>query len=179
MKPFEEVWEFTDKIPGSFQQISGVMLYFYAVQSPGLMVEIGVDQGRSASILLAAAAQTGARVILIDSWESVLIDNKYKVQKLCDSFPGSKTVIVHGKSEWAEKLWMDGEADLIHIDANHCDDNPDKDCSLWLPKLKSKGIACFHDYDSSFHAVKVAVDKHTEEWEDLGVYESLAIRRKP
>jgi hypothetical protein len=69
--------------------------------------------------------------------------------------------------------------DLIHIDANHYDDNPANDCEDWLPHLLPGGVACFHDYQSTFPAVTEAVDKYTAGWIDLGVWDGLAIRRKP
>ena len=48
-----------------------------------------------------------------------------------------------------------------------------------MPKLVPGGIAAFHDYDSTFIAVKPAVDKYTEGWTVVGNFESLAVRRKP
>lgn len=125
---------------------------------------------------MAAARLTGAEVVLVDSWESVLIDNMAKVQKLADRFDGHVTII-NAKSVDAAHL-VSGPIGLIHIDANHYDDNPGNDCEAWLPKLVSGGVVCFHDY-GSFPAVTAAVDKHTAGWEDLGVWDSLAIRRKP
>jgi hypothetical protein len=52
----DDVWARTDKIPGSFTRLNAEKLYEYASQVPvgGAIVEIGVDQGRSASVLLAA-----------------------------------------------------------------------------------------------------------------------------
>lgn len=177
---FEEVFEFTDKIPGSFTRVSCAKLYEYALQVPhgGLMVEVGVDQGRSASLMLQAARQNDAAVVLVDSWESVLIDNKAKVDALCEQFPGVRWTTIVGTSVNAAKA-IGAEIDLIHIDANHYDDNPANDCEAWLPKLRSGGIACFHDYESCFPDVTPAVDKYTAGWEHLGNHDGLAIRRKP
>lgn len=178
MKPFDEIWQFTDAIPGSFTRLSAEKLYEYARQCEGTIVEVGVDQGRSASLLL-EAARGRCDVVLIDSWESVLIDNMGKVRSMANRFDSDVVVtIIHGRSVPAAGRIEDG-IDLIHIDANHYEPNPALDCEAWLPKLKSGGVACFHDYDSTFHAVKEAVDKYTEGWEHLGNWDSLAIRRKP
>ena len=180
MKPFADTWPFTDSIPGSFTELNASKLYEYACQTNGIIAEIGVDQGRSASLLFEAANQTGASLILVDSWESVLIDNYYKVAKLRGLYPSVVTAIWREKSVDAAAQ-IDAEIGLIHIDANHYDWNPALDCDCWLPKLKSGGIACFHDYGegSSFPAVTAAVDSRTAEWGDLGVFDGLAIRRKP
>ena len=144
-----------------------------------IFVEVGVDQGRSASVLLHAARIFGASVYLIDSWESVLIDNLWKVQSMAiNNFPDVLCHVINKKSVDAAREVV-GLIDLIHIDANHYDDNPAKDCEAWLPKLRSGGVACFHDYGATFPAVTEAVDKYTAGWEDLGIYDGLAIRRKP
>jgi hypothetical protein len=116
-------------------------------------------------------------VVLVDSWESVLIDHREKVEKMFLDFPGVKASILHMTSEAASKL-IDSFG-FIHIDANHYGDNPRIDCECWLPKLEKGGIACFHDYNSSFPAVTEAVNTYTSGWQDLGAWEGLAIRRKP
>lgn len=174
---FSEIWAFTNTIPGSFTELSASKLYEVTRQVPegGTVVEVGVDQGRSASVLLAAAPK--ASIILVDSWESVLIDNLYKVKQLVMVFPALSTVWRMDSVVAAEHL--DLPIDLIHIDANHYGDHPRHDCESWLPKLKSGGVACWHDYGTGFPDVTWAVNHATEGWEDLGVWDSLAIRRKP
>lgn len=143
-----------------------------------MLAEIGVDQGRSASVLFESAKQTGSSLILVDSWESVLIDNYYKVKKLADLYPAVVTAIHREKSVDAA-AHSDVELSLVHIDAHHYDDWPTSDCEAWLPKLKSGGVACFHYVGAGFLAVTRAVNDYCERWEDLGNWDSLAIRRKP
>lgn len=179
MTPFSEVWTFTDSIPGSFTETSARELYRYAceVTDGGVIVEVGVDQGRSASLLMAAAEQNHADVYLFDSWESVLIANIEKLKTMLVYFKHEPFVMCASSVEAAH--WFSLPIDLIHIDANHYAPNPENDCESWLPKVKSGGVACFHDYDSCFPDVNVAIDKHCSGWEDLGVHDGLAIRRKP
>ncbi len=185
MKRFEGIWPLTESIPGSFTRLSAEKLYEYALGVPdrGVVVEVGVDQGRSASILLTASEFTHAQLWLIDKWESILIDNLKKVEALVKKFPlVDECVILHGSSAAAGAAFPH-PIDLIHIDAHHHDDildgGPDLDCQAWMPKVRPGGVAAFHDYDSTFHDVKKAVDKYTAGWEDLGNWDSLAIRRKP
>ncbi len=180
MNTFDELWPRTEEIPGSFTRLSGEKLYEFATKVPadGAIVEIGVDQGRSASLLLAAAEIVKARVYLIDSWESVLVDNWHKVKELEATF-NVDSMVMRWFSDEAAGEFSDNSLDMTHIDANHHAPNPDDDCRLWMPKLKSGGVACFHDYHPSWPAVMAAVDKHCAGWEDLGVWDSLAIRRKP
>jgi hypothetical protein len=183
MKSFEEVWAFTDKIPGSFTQLSAEKLYALALNVPkgGTIAEVGVDQGRSLSVMLQGTVGRKVSFVLVDSWESVLIENQPKVQGLMESF-NADYFLARVKSTEGATL-VDKPLDLIHIDAYHFDNIPDGgpslDCELWLPKVKSGGVACFHDYNSCFPDVNIAVDKFTAGWEDLGVWDGLAIRRKP
>lgn len=184
MKHFIDVWKFTDKIPGSFTRLSGEMLYSAALQSNGPIVEVGVDQGRSASLLLAAVAGSDQNVILIDSWESVLIENMAKVEMMALDFPSSIFSVLNMKSvDAAAELKLLPPIGLIHIDAHHFDDIPDggpsADCIAWLPMVRAGGVACFHDYNSCFPDVNIAVDKYCAGWEDMGDWDGLAIRRKP
>ena len=174
---FDQVWEETDKIPGSFTKENGYHLFEQALGVPiyGSVIEIGVDQGRSASLLLTAAKIKGFYVSLVDSWESVLIDNYERVKALRSRFPKVRCSIFHAKSADIVNQ-LPGPYDLIHIDANHTAESADEDCRLWLGKVKHKGIACFHDYDMD--GVRKAVDKYTANWEKIGDFDNLAIRRK-
>lgn len=172
MIPFEEVWHYTNSIPGWFTQTNAAKLYEHALQCCGVMVEVGIQEGRSASVLLYAARQTGSTVILVDYWESN-VDQVFNRLRL---FPD--VVSVHSKSVDAARM-IRADLSLVHIDANHMAPGPEEDCIAWLPKLRSGGIACFHDYGSGYPDVTAAVDKHCAGWQDLGAWEGLGIRRKP
>ena len=180
---FDEAWPICNSIPGSFTCTNAKALWEAAktITAPyARIAEVGVDQGRSASILM-AASQPGWVIALVDSWESVLIDNKFKVQAMLKQFPREQFGlgwIIHAPSKVAGEDVKD-PLNLVHIDANHYDHHPAEDCEVWLPKLVSGGLACFHDFEASFPAVTEAVNKYTKEWEVVGNFESLAIRRKP
>jgi hypothetical protein len=179
---FEQAWTICESIPGSFTRTNAQALWDACQTLPlsAYVAEVGVDQGRSASIIM-AASKPGWIVALVDAWESVLIDNKLKVQEMLKQFPRTEyghPWIIHAPSKQAGADVKD-PLHLVHIDANHYGTHPAEDCEVWLPKLVSGGIAAFHDYDSTFTAVKPAVDKYTKGWEVVGNFESLAVRRKP
>lgn len=182
---FQDIWQRTESIPGSYTRLNAAKLYEYARKVPmdGTIVEVGVDQGRSASILMRIVELTGTRVFLVDSWESVLVDNYFKVLKLRDEFPEANVAVWHMKSVDAAYKLVDLEPnlnlDMVHVDANHYTPNIENDCLAWLPMLKSGGVALFHDVGSTFDAVTEAVRVYTEGWENLGNWDSLAVRRKP
>ena len=177
---FNEAFKFTNTIPGSFTERNCRALYENASLCRGVMVEVGVDQGRSASIIL-AAAQPGASVILVDSWVNFTgnIGDIGSLSRMLDTYPDVPVTIYHKKSMDALPLVENG-FNLIHIDADHSEGGGiDLDCQYWLPKLRSGGIALFHDYESCFPDVNKHVNIACTGWEDLGVYEGLAVRRKP
>lgn len=180
---FDDAWKICDAIPGSFTHTNARALWdaCQTLPSHAFLAEVGVDQGRSASIIM-AASKPGWIVALVDAWESVLADNKLKVQALLqNNYPRNifgHPWIIHAPSVQAGQEVKD-PLHLVHIDANHYDHHPAEDCEVWLPKLVSGGLACFHDYEASFPAVTAAVNKYTKGWEVVGNFESLAVRRKP
>src|SRR3990167_6750771 len=179
---FEEAWAVCDAIPGSFTKTNAQALWDVCQTLPlnAFIAEVGVDQGRSASILM-AASKPGWIVALVDAWESILIDNKLKVENMLKQFSRTEhglAWIINAPSALAGQDVKD-PLHLVHIDANHYSPHPAEDCEVWLPKLVSGGIAAFHDYQATFPAVTKAVDKYTKGWPVVGNFESLAVRRKP
>jgi predicted O-methyltransferase YrrM len=49
-------------------------------------------------------------------------------------------------SEQAAHAMPDNTLDFCYIDADHSYDGVKKDLNIWLPKVKSGGIICGHDY---------------------------------
>jgi predicted O-methyltransferase YrrM len=172
IRPFSEVWTFANQIPGWFTELNASKLYDCALESRGVVVEVGIQEGRSASVLLSAARHTDAHVILVDYWES---NTDQVFRRLKPYFPD--VMILHATSVEAARM-LRADLSLVHIDANHQAPGPEEDCVAWLPKLKSGGIVCFHDYQSGYPDVTAAVDKHCAGWQDLGAWEGLGIRRK-
>ena len=179
---FRRLWWRTEGVPGSYTRLNAAVLYTEACKMAdgfGPVVEIGVDQGRSMSMLLGVGEVTGVRHVLVDSWESVLVENKAKVEKLIREFPRATAEVLHMKSEDAARK-MDGvQVGMLHIDACHYSPMVDKDFEVWLPKLRLGGVVLCHDYASTFDDVTRCVDEYTDGWEDMGSWDSLAVRRKP
>lgn len=70
--------------------------------------------------------------------------------------------------------------DFLFIDADHQDDSILKDCSSWLPKLRSGGIVVFDDYfNDDFPSVARRVEEQTKDWEIIGQVDTIMIKRKP
>ncbi len=175
MASINEVRWYASSIQGWFSIENMDKLYERALESRGVLVEIGVHNGRSASVLMLAARHTGATVVLVDYWPSNV---ETVFARLRTDFPDVNLVMVNMCSADIGKVFF-ADISLIHIDGDHMTPHPEQDCATWLSKVKPGGIACFHDYVGNYEAVKPAVDKHTAGWQDLGIWDSLAIRRKP
>jgi hypothetical protein len=129
-------FSFTDAIPGSFTEMNAKAYYGCAVEvcrhrRAPIFVEVGVDQGRSLSCVMQAARdeEVDAHLVLVDSWESVLAENKAKVETLLKISPRLTYKILHMKSRYAAAGVMNGVVDMMLIDANHTESYPDEDLS--------------------------------------------------
>jgi predicted O-methyltransferase YrrM len=182
MSDFDRLWSYTT--PSTFHEASARKLYEVALTCKGVYVEVGVNKGTSATLLLGAAQKTGAKVILVDRWNSVLRDNYETVCKhVAQYFPDVLSEIMFMDSLAAVPIVRDtiGQIDLLHLDADNGWQNTiGPNCKAWFPLLKPGGIVCIFDYVAApFPQVKEIVDVACEGWEDLGVTGSLAVRRKP
>lgn len=178
---FEEVWAYSSTIPGWFDEESARAIYAQAIQiKRGNFLEIGCWAGRSTSLLLQVAQAADVFVFLLDPF----------VLQESDSWPAFQQNILAKYSEDSYAFYkipssegwryMPRELSLVHIDGDHGPNGITTDCSLYLPLLCSGGVVCAHDYGNlDYPAVKEVLDRYTQGWEDLGVHNTLAIRRKP
>lgn len=132
-----------------------MLLAKYACQIPvgGTAVEIGVYVGHTASVLLNLEEDLSLGIALVDCWSWMMPHSKASFDLMMERFPNSRY----------EPFWMlSSEAnskfremvpafliDYIHIDGDHDwrDTGVNNDCELWLPLLRSGGVAVFHDHN--------------------------------
>lgn len=129
--------------------------------------EIGCYTGQSTEIFIySGKIQT---MYCIDPWESGYDDtdvasrsNMVDVESEFDKriLAVYDNVVKVKKSSHDAVLDFDDEFfDVIYIDGNHLYDAVIKDITLYLPKIKSNGIICGHDYWNDNCDPKKAVDK--------------------
>lgn len=106
-----------------------------------LVVEVGLEYGRSSSIALQVARANGLRYWGIDPFEdhpeveaawmelAIRVGVPFKFSKL-----RSNQVVI------------DEPIDLVLIDGDHSYQGVLDDCRHFLPKVRQGGYACFHDY---------------------------------
>ena len=87
---------------------------------------------------------------------------------------------IKGRSETIGLTW-DKPVNLLLVDAWHTYDAVKADNATWLPHLRDRGIAWYHDYGTSnemYAEVKRAVDEDMEGQEEIvQVCSSIAFRR--
>ena len=142
----------------------------------GVGVEIGVEYGKNAEIILSASSLS--KLVLVDAWRYIEghdamgfgtgYGNWDDIYSECvcrmEKF-GDRSEIMRMTSSEAASHFIDGHFDFVYIDANHMSPYVDEDLSLWFNKVRDGGIIGGHDYynrkiDGVFQCdVRSVVDK--------------------
>lgn len=155
---FEEIFKEIDLIPGWMGEEDCGVLYKYASQTKGLIVEIGSYMGRSTRLL--ALSSPESRVITIDSFK---MGGKKAKKMLLKNIEGLNVKLVEGTSRNVGKGWK-RKIDLLFVDGGHTERVVKKDIELFVPHVKRGGIVLFHDYTTQGpnYGVKKAVLESTK-----------------
>jgi len=178
---FEDMWKYTSTIDGWFGEEESRALFEQANSNCGDKVEIGCWAGKSSSILLQCAVNQGSHVTLIDPfvWMEGGAIPAFK-RNIEDKFQYYWNWRVYKMRSAMAVQYVCGPISLLHIDGDHTHAGITNDCLLYLPMLRSGGVVCAHDYGNpAYPDIVTVLDEYTKGWEDLGVYNTLAIRRKP
>lgn len=176
---FKNLWKKLDMYPGHFFPGEAEELYKATLKVPknGVVVELGCFHGKSSIVLAEACLKAGAKLTCVDNFCADGKDAREKFTKNVLDVYDNVTLIVADTNN-AIKSWKK-KIDLIFIDANHQDDGIDDDCKNWLPFVKKRGFAAFHDYhNENFPSVRKRVDEHTKGWKFVAGADSIMIRKK-
>lgn len=166
-------------------ELQRLIQFTHDVPEHGIVVEIGVYGGRTASVYLWENVRRGPRhqiqIHLIDSWVLNQSDAKPHFLKLAQSIG----VLYHPHWEPSQSAvaYIPDQIDLLHIDGDHRNGAWD-DCRNYLPKVKVGGVVVVHDYANpdEYPVVTEAVDdninRHPEQWVPLGVVGSQFAARR-
>lgn len=183
MISFDEVMTFTRKWSShaAFEDECCRLLYDVLITLPqrSVVLEVGVEYGRSTSVILQVARENNHQVILIDPF----VDPK--------SFPSFAQMAVESQCSFALLKMPNKEADkyiwstppygLVHIDGSHTKEDLEFDCAEVLSFVHQDGYACFHDYTcDSLPDVRAVVDERmtSDKWERVGLAHSLIVFRR-
>lgn len=166
-----EIFKVAQGIPGEFQKGSMQLLWDCLEQLPHhpTVVEVGVEYGRSSSIILGWGVENPAAMLFVDarlwnaeegrtSWLSVLEFYQYS-RTVLDFHPAYGGPAWYGVSPGHRSSYHYAEGyshdiaeglpqyrpHLLHIDGDHTAEGVAGD-SRWLRLLHPGGIALFHDY---------------------------------
>jgi predicted O-methyltransferase YrrM len=135
-------------------------------------VEVGIAHGRSAAFLaerLAAAGRLDVELYFVDFWpgeERKKIDATVRLGAF-DDFTAERSDGTRGRlylckmtSAEGAARFADAACDVAFLDADHSYEGLKADIAAWLPKVKSGGILCGHDYSTAdWPGVVQAVDE--------------------
>ena len=128
------------------------LMFIFATQARGKMVEIGCWFGRTTTVLL-AGSENDLKLYCVDTFrgsdehQEELKGYYYRgdFEKNVSQFFG-RYEIREGFSHEISTQFEDRWFDYIWIDASHDYFNVKRDIESWFPKLKSGGLMLGHDY---------------------------------
>lgn len=175
---FSEVMDFTRNVGShtSFEDDECELMYEFAAALPkgSLIVEIGVEYGRSTSILAQISKADGHTLHCIDPF--VDADSAPKFMEMMRRLNTPFTMHMMKNEQYLQIA----EIDLLHIDGDHSEVGIEKDCAL-LSYVSELGVVLFHDWGrDSLPSVYPTVNRIMQiEWEICGQAGTLvAWRRK-
>lgn len=123
-----------------------------------LAIEVGSWFGLSTSVIARIAREFNGVLYCVDHWQGSSAEaNELARAGETDVFQGFKSNMVRlglwkhirpmmMPSMDAARIFRDETADLVFIDADHRYEAVLEDIRGWLPKVRSGGIICGHDY---------------------------------
>lgn len=185
MISYEQVMELTRKTSGAaaFEDPCCELMYkTVASLAPGsTIVEVGVEFGRSTSILAQVAKDQGHRLILIDPFVDPVSGVKAMEMLTAVGVEFVLYKMTTAQAAEAGLVWTFDQIGLLHIDGDHTWEGVNIDCQLLLDEVAIGGYACFHDYGrDSLPDVYAAASKYMTEpqWEAVGHANTLGVWRR-
>lgn len=180
---FEKALELTDTISTraayQIEALRGLWLAVTSIPPGSVIVEIGLEYGRSSSLLLQVAKEMNHSYIGIDPFiaEPILFGPPQIHQwvGMAQGVGHPYTVCV------MESLHarFNAPIGLLHIDGCHEGEPLKTDISMCL-LVQERGYVVLHDYDGPVTPeVKMVADDWLKDWERIGVYDTCAVFRRP
>lgn len=171
MKTLEEIYQIVEESSHetafNFGEVDGLFRQLLTLRSKALIVEVGVQFGRSTTVLAEYQKERPfTKVIVIDNWVETPEAEKHFLSQI-KKHNWNLEVLSMDSAE-ASKLIGDRKIDLLHIDGDHRYEGVLADCENFIPKVRKEGIVCFDDYGHpNLDGVKKAIGDYIEKTDSL------------
>ena len=170
---FDEAFSIVDKI-GGFYEYDELQALWWTIHEIGKcesVLEVGVEKGRSASVICLAAKSTGQNPILyvVDAFCDHPKEN-IKDEFLANMMHIGQKVSFREclSSEVGSPSWWPEDFDFVHIDGGHERETVLGDALAFGPRVRKGGRMAFHDYGrDSLPGVEEAVSEWWKREESL------------
>lgn len=188
MISFEQVMALTSTISShtAFEDAECRAYYdlLCALKPGSTVVEIGLQFGRSTSIALQVAKESGLTYIGIDPFTDPPDARDAWIKLANRIYPGNFILLERRSGECGQVLL--GEVNLALIDGDHTEGGVRIDCQLLMPRIAVGGYLLFHDYSReslpdvypTVNSEMVAAIMAGGEWEEEPTVGCLGIWRK-
>ena len=137
------------------------------------LVELGTANGETAKAVLEAMPSNFKLWCVdpyldyptfVDVYSAAKIDGMFNQAKreVFDVYPN--VTHIRAKSEEAAASFEPGSVDMVFIDGNHAYEYVKSDIELWLPKIRSGGIICGHDFSRNAGPIHIGVAQAVDEF---------------
>jgi len=178
MRTFDEVYQIVEESSHetAFNREEALALYntLISLSVGSKIVEVGVEFGRSTSVIAEVAKERKFSFTAVDAWVGEYsAQAKAHVESQMNKYGWEFTLLSTSSVEAGKKL--KGNLDLVHIDGDHEKEAVLVDCDTWLPRVKANGYALFDDYGHDslpgvYAAVTEYMEKHYGQWKFVGRY---------
>lgn len=116
------------------------------VSDGAVFVELGVYAGRSLAYLAGAVQRSGKRIDVhgVDRFDEIPVQTVEESLRKCGVKYPWLTLLKSDTAD-AARLFVDGSADFVFIDADHSYEGVARDIAAWRPKMKAGAIMAGHD----------------------------------
>tara|TARA_R110000868_G_scaffold373899_1_gene638234 strand:+ start:131 stop:685 length:555 start_codon:yes stop_codon:yes gene_type:complete len=182
---FEDAYAITSRmVPAtcSYEYPDCQLLWQTAMSLPvgATIVEVGVEAGRSTSLLAQVALERECSLICIDPF---LTYGGRAAQDFIKNMREINAPFVLNMMTTKKALWsgyLPDKIHMVHIDGDHYADVLASDCEILLPLVEPQCYAVFHDYGNPGLAdVQPTVDKFTVGWKHIATQGTCHVVRKP
>lgn len=183
LEGFERAWQRSQDIKGwySREELEFLWNELQTLNPLSNVLEIGCYYGRSTATIAEVCARRGASLWVIDAFhhrgEDIPEAKASTLKVLKDSEASWK--LLGGRTEEIDPRDLPKWFDAIHIDGSHEARDVVYDCILALPRVRSGGIAAFHDWADYMPTVSLGASLFVKDWGTVGQAGSVRILRKP